>query len=297
MQQRGALEPAPLLILETEPNCSVKYSVMAHDVSPPASVHGRGRLRDADVLLPQTGKELMASAAASRHSISPGNQLLAAMSPHDLALLHPHLRAVEMPLLKHLERPNRRIETVYFMEAGIASVVAVQPDETKIEVGLIGPEGMSGTAVVLGGHQSPHSTYIQAVGAAQQMEAKELSHAMDVSESLRKLLLKFVQVFMVQTAHTAIANARARIDQRLARWILMAHDRTREETLVLTHEFLALMLGVRRAGVTEALQSLKRQKLIQTGRNKILVPNRKGIELVGGDSHGVPEKEYRRLIG
>jgi CRP-like cAMP-binding protein len=219
------------------------------------------------------------------------------MSPHDLALLRPHLKPVTMPLLKDMERPNRRIETIYFMEAGIASVVAVQPDETKIEVGLIGPEGMSGTAVVLGGDQSPHSTYIQATGAAQQMSAKELNHAMDVSESLRRLLLKFVQVFMVQTAHTAIANARAKIDQRLARWILMAHDRTRDETLALTHEFLALMLGVRRAGVTEALQSLKRRKLIHTSRNQIVVLNRKGIELVAGNSYGVPEKEYRRLIG
>ena len=79
---------------------------------------------------------------------------------------------------------------------------------------------------------------------------------------------------MVQTTQTAITNARAHIDQRLARWILMAHDRTRDNTLPLTHEFLALMLGVRRAGVTEALQSLKRQKLIHTGRNEILVLNR-----------------------
>ena len=102
---------------------------------------------------------------------------------------------------------------------------------------------------------------------------------------------------MVQTAHTAIANARARIDQRLARWILMAHDRTRDETLPLTHEFLALMLGVRRPGVTEALQSLKRQKLIDNGRNQIVVLDRKGIEKVAGNSYGVPEKEYRRLIG
>jgi CRP-like cAMP-binding protein len=202
-----------------------------------------------------------------------------------------------MPLLKDMERANRRIETIYFMEAGIASVVAEQPDETKVEVGLIGSEGMSGIAVVLGGDQSPHATYIQAVGEAQQMGAKELRKAMDTSESLRSLLLKFVQVFMVQTAHTAIANARAKIDQRLARWILMAHDRVRNDTLALTHEFLALMLGVRRAGVTEALQSLKRQKLIDTGRNQILVLNRKGIERVAGNSYGVPEKEYRRLIG
>jgi CRP-like cAMP-binding protein len=219
------------------------------------------------------------------------------MAAADLALLRPYLKPVAMPLLKDLERPNRRIETIYFMEAGIASVVAEQANETRVEVGLIGAEGMSGTAVVLGGDQSPHATYIQAVGEAQQMAAKELRKAMDTSESLRSLLLKFVQVFMVQTAHTAIANACARIDQRLARWLLMAHDRSGEDTLALTHEFLALMLGVRRAGVTEALQSLKRQKLIDTGRNQILVLNRKGLERVAGNSYGVPEKEYRRLIG
>ena len=153
------------------------------------------------------------------------------------------------------------------------------------------------SAVVLGGDQSPHSTYIQVAGEGQRIAANELRKAMDASVTLRSLLLKFVQVFMVQTAHTAIANARAHIDQRLARWILMAHDRTRDDTLPLTHEFLALMLGVRRAGVTEALQSLKRQKLIDTGRNQIVVRDRKGIERMAGSSYGVPEKEYRRLIG
>ena len=120
---------------------------------------------------------------------------------------------------------------------------------------------------------------------------------MDASETLRRLLLRFVQVLMVQTAHTAMANARANIAQRLARWILMAHDRTLDNTLLLTHEFLALMLGVRRAGVTEALQSLTQRKLIETGRNCIVVLNRKGIGQVAGSFYGVPEKEYRRLIG
>jgi CRP-like cAMP-binding protein len=219
------------------------------------------------------------------------------MSGPDRALLQPHLHPLTMAVFFDLERPNRRIESVYFMDAGIASVVAVQADETRIEVGLIGREGMTGSAVVLGGEQSPHSTYIQVAGEGLRLPATELRKAMDESDSLRNLLLRFVQVFMVQTAHTAIANARSHIDQRLARWILMAQDRTRDNTLPLTHEFLALMLGVRRAGVTEALQSLKRQKLIDTGRNKIMVLNRKGIELMAGSSYGTPEKEYRRLIG
>src|SRR5271156_676973 len=165
-------------------------------------------------------------AAVSRKSSPPRNQLLSAMSVTDLALLRPHLKPIEMAVFKEMERPNRPIDTVYFMEAGIASVVAVQPDETKEEVGLIGREGMSGIAVVLGGEQSPHSTYIQVAGEGLRMPAKELRKAMDASGSLRNLLLKFAQVFMVQTAHTAIANARSHIDQRLARWILMAHDRT-----------------------------------------------------------------------
>lgn len=239
----------------------------------------------------------MSPVSATRDSSPQHNRLLAALAPADFALLRPHLHSTTMALLKDMERPNRQIETVYFMEAGIASVVAVQSDETRVEVGLIGREGMSGIAVVLGGDQSPHSTYIQVAGEAQRITINELRKAMRASEALHGLLLKFAHAFMVQTAQTAIANARAHIDQRLARWILMAHDRTGNTDLPLTHEFLALMLGVRRAGVTEALQSLKRKKLIDTGRNQIMMLNRKGIERAAGHSYGLPEKEYRRLIG
>ena len=114
-----------------------------------------------------------------------------------------------LPLKKELEWPNRFIQSVFFMEAGIISVVAVLRGDTRVEVGLIGCEGMSGTAVVLGGDQSPHSTYIQVAGKGQQISTGELRKAMKASASLHMLLLKFVQVFMVQTAHTAIANARA----------------------------------------------------------------------------------------
>lgn len=105
---------------------------------------------------------------------------------------------------------------------------------------------MTGTAVVLGADQSPHSTYVQVAGEAQSIKAHELRKAMRAGEILNSLLLKFVQAFNVQTTHTAIANARAQINRRPARWILMAHDRTGDKTLPLTHEFLSLMLGVRR---------------------------------------------------
>jgi CRP-like cAMP-binding protein len=238
----------------------------------------------------------MASSSASPSTTLPRNRLLAALSSADLNLLLRDLTPVPLKLRQDLEKPNRRIDDVYFLDTGIVSVVAVQANAKRVEIGLIGCEGMTGTAVVLGGQSSPHSTYVQATGDGQRISTGALRKAMATSNSLHGMLLKFVQVFMVQTAHTAIANAQAKLDERLARWILMAHDRVRGSTLPLTHEFLALMLGVRRAGVTEALQSLSRQRLIKTGRGEIVVLSRRGIERTAGDLYGAPEAEYRRLI-
>jgi CRP-like cAMP-binding protein len=230
-------------------------------------------------------------------SYQSGNRLLSSLSKADLGLLLPDLEAVSLDLRKVLERPNKRIEDVYFPDAGFASVVAVQPKQTKVEVGLIGREGMTGLPVVLGNHKTPHETYIQAAGHGQRINATKLRKAMAASSSLQSLLLKFVQAFMVQTAQTAISNARAKLNERLARWILMADDRIDGSRLPLTHEFLSLMLGVRRAGVTEALHALESEGLIRASRGEIIVRSRKGIERRAGGSYGIPEAEFRRLIG
>ena len=225
------------------------------------------------------------------------NRLLARLAPKDLDALRPHLEAVDLPLRFELERPGRRIEYIYFPESGIASVVAIQSKDISVEVGLIGCEGMTGLAVVLGDHQTPHACYIQVAGNGHRMTTDALRDAMAKIAGLRALMLKFVQAFMLQTSHTAICNARSRLDARLARWILMAHDRTSGAIVPLTHEFLALMLGVRRAGVTEALNVLVNQGLVKSARGEITVLNRKGLEMSAGESYGVPEKEYRRLLG
>jgi CRP-like cAMP-binding protein len=225
------------------------------------------------------------------------NRLLASLSTDDFDLLRPHLESVTLGLRKNLETPNRRIEAVYFPEAGFASVVAVQSNGKQVEVGLIGREGMTGLPIVLGNHRSPHATYIQASGKGQRIPATELRKATQTSVSLRDSLLKFVQAFGVQTTHTAICNVQSRLDVRLARWLLMAHDRIGDDTLTLTHEFLSIMLGVRRPGVTEALKALREQGLISYGRGHITVTNRKGMERTAGGAYGTPEAEYRRLIG
>ena len=234
------------------------------------------------------------------HATSPSpspNLLLASLSSSDRGRLQAHLEPVTLALRQVLEKPDKRVDAVYFPEAGFASVVAVQSDDTHVEVGLIGREGMTGLTIVLGNHRAPHSTYMQAAGHGQRIKTVELRKAMQASPSLQGLLLKYVQVFMVQTAHTAVANARAKIEARLARWILMAHDRLDGMSLPLTHEFLSLMLGVRRAGVTEALHALEALKLIRSGRGQIVVLNRKGIESKAGDAYGAPEAELRRLLG
>jgi CRP-like cAMP-binding protein len=228
---------------------------------------------------------------------SSNNKLLASLSTDDFDLLGPHLECVTLGLRKYLERPNRRIDAAYFPEGGFASVVAVQSNGKQVEVGLIGREGMTGLPIVLGNHRSPHATYIQVPGKGQCIPATELRKATRTSVSLRDSFLKFVQAFGVQTTHTAICNAQSRLDVRLARWLLMAHDRIGDDTLTLTHEFLALMLGVRRPGVTEALHALRDQGLISYGRGQIAVKDRKGMERMAGEAYGTPEAEYRRLIG
>jgi CRP-like cAMP-binding protein len=214
-----------------------------------------------------------------------------------LNLISPHLVQTPLNVRDTFERSNRRIEDVCFPETGIASVIAEHPGGRRIEIGLIGCEGMTGSAVVLGTDRTPHVTYIQVAGEGYRLPVPRLRELVAKSPTLRGLLLKFVQAFMVQTAHTAIANARGTLTERLARWLLMAHDRIPGDELALTHEFLSLMMAVRRPGVTEALQSLEDAGLIECGRGQITVLDRKGIEKIAGSYYGVPETEYRRLMG
>jgi CRP-like cAMP-binding protein len=224
------------------------------------------------------------------------NKLLSCLSKADFALLEPHLEPVELGIRKVLEKPNSRITAAYFPERGFASVVAMQGKGKEVEIGLIGREGMTGMPIVLGNHRTPHSTYIQAAGEGQCIRAADLRQAIRSSRSLQDTLLKFVQAFSVQTSHTAISNAQSKLDQRLARWLLMAHDRLETDCLPLTDEFLSLMLAVRRAGVTEAVHALEIRGLISRTRGRIEMRNRQGVERVAAGSYGVPEAEYRRLI-
>ena len=231
-----------------------------------------------------------------RPASAEGNWLLNKMPELDRRLLAPHLVLEQLPLRKDLEKPNKRIDSIYFIETGIASVVFVQRTGAHVEIGLIGCEGMTGAAIVLGDDRTPQSTYMQVAGRGLRIGSAHLREAMRKSRSLHAILLKSIQAFMLQTSHTAVANGLGNINVRLARWLLMAHDRMPSAELPLTHEFLSMMLAVRRPGVTEAINVLKRDKLIDTARGTIVVLNRRGLEKFAANFYGVPEAEYRRLM-
>ena len=225
------------------------------------------------------------------------NWLLHKISLQDWDLIGPHLETVTLKERQVIEVPGKPITHAYFLEAGVASVVAVDAQDHRIEVGVIGFEGITGVPLIMGDNRSQHSTYMQIGGSGHRIAAEALRAALGNSESLRGLMLKSAQGFMIQTAQTALANGRAKLEQRLARWLLMAHDRLTTDAVPLTHEFLAVMLGVRRAGVTVAIHGFERRGLVTTRRGQLTVINRHGIEQIAGSFYGTPEAELRRLLG
>ncbi len=227
-------------------------------------------------------------------SVARHNQLLSALKADDLALLRPALRQVELPLMTVLEEAGEPVKAVYFFESGFASVVT--GEKVPIEIGLIGREGMTGVSVIMHDDRSVNRTFMQAGGTALAMSADHLRTALLDSASLRASLLRYAHAFTVQTSQTAVSNGRAKLAARLARWLLMAHDRSDQNDFPFTHQFLALMLGVRRAGVTDTLHILEGRGLIKARRGQITVLNRKGMEAIADPSYGVPEAEYARLV-
>ena len=219
----------------------------------------------------------MANVASQR------NLVLSSLSKADFALLEPYLEAVDLPVRKGLEQKDKAIKVVYFPEDGFASVVA--DGKRPIEVGIIGREGMTGIALLLGGDRNDHDTYMQAPGHGCCIRAKHLREAIDSSTSLHRSLLRYVQTFLKQATQTAVANGRSKIEERLARWLLMADDRIEASELPLTHEFLAMMLSSRRAGVTEAIQELERKRQIVRKRGRIVLVDRKALEALSNGTY------------
>jgi CRP-like cAMP-binding protein len=232
----------------------------------------------------------------SLHDLS-RNLLLRALSAEDAALLARHLEPVELSQRFVLERPHEPVAHVYFPQSGLASTVAMAGRVRCAEVGLFGRDGMSGLCVVLDDDRSPDECFMQVTGDGHRIASDRLRAAMGESATMRLAFLRFVKVMLIQSGQTALANAQSLLEGRLCRWLLMCHDRIDGNSFNLTHEFLAMMLGVRRAGVTTAIHLLEGRGLIRASRGCIEILDRDGMKDCAGDIYGPPEAEYERLFG
>ncbi|SFL99151.1 Crp/Fnr family transcriptional regulator [Methylorubrum salsuginis] len=230
------------------------------------------------------------------HPSGPRNRLLAALTAEDFARLGPHLEPVTLEIRQILVSADRPITHAVFFEEGLASLIA-DTGEGRVEVGLVGYEGMIGVPLLLGTDRTPHTGMVQAEGTALRIEAAALSAALEASARLRRVLGRYVQSLIVQVGQTVYANADQTIEGRLARWILMTQDRLCRDELPLTHEFMATMLGVRRPGVTTALHILEGAGLVRARRGRVTVLDREGLTECAGGGYGPAEAEYERLIG
>src|SRR3954462_13038677 len=198
------------------------------------------------------------------------NRLLSGPSPDDFASLAAHLEPVELELRQVMAKPNTPIEHLYFPESGFASLTT-NGHGTKIEIGMIGREGVTGVPVALGTDRMPFECFIQLAGSGLRIATHQMEQAIADRPSLHRRLLRYAQAFNVQTAATAFANAEHTVEMRLARWVLMCHDRVDGDEFAITHEFLSMMLGVRRAGVTTTLHVLEGNHLIRSKRGSLTV--------------------------
>ena len=226
----------------------------------------------------------------------PRNMLLSALSLRDLALIRPYLEPVALRNGHVLEETNEPVENVYFPEHCVVSVIARLRDGKAVEVGAIGREGMTGTAIVLGDGVALNESRVQREGSALHIPAAALREVLSQSMSLHAHLLRYVQVVLAQATQTALAGSHLTVEKRLARWLRMMHDRMGENEFDLTHDLLAAMLGVRRPGVTVALHMLEGRHLIRSTRSHIGIRDRAGLEKFVASGYGMPEEHYRRLF-
>jgi CRP-like cAMP-binding protein len=225
------------------------------------------------------------------------NRLLQALPQSNLDQLLPEFERVDVhkgDVLWSVEQP---LEFAYFPESGLSSNLAVTSEGRRVEVGCFGYEGMVSTATVLGSDRAAHEVLVQVGGPWLRIRVEALRSAIRSSPPLHDLLLRYAHVFTMSVSQTAMSNGAAKIEERLARWILMSHDRLEGDELPLTHDFLALMLATRRSSVTLATQVLEGYGAIRAKRALIIVRDRGMLCDLAGRSYGPAEAEYERLIG
>jgi len=223
------------------------------------------------------------------------NRLLAALPPDELERVAPSLERLELEERRVLFEREQPIAHVYFPETAVFSLVSAL-DDGVVEVGTVGSEGMAGLPVFLGPDVSSLRAFVQIPGSAWRMDAERFARLAQAPGALNRMMLRYTQAFLTQVAQTGACNGAHLLEKRCARWLLMTHDRVEGDAFPLTHEFLAFMLGVRRAGVTVAMRALQDAGTIDYSRGHVEVLDRGALERASCECYHVVRAHFDRLL-
>lgn len=223
------------------------------------------------------------------------NRLLAALTPDTQSSLFPLLKLVDLPLGTVVYESGQIPEYVYFPANCIVSLLNVTLDGASAEISVVGNDGIVGIAVFMGGESSPSRAIVQSAGAAYRLPAKNLREEFNRSVDMRMHMLRYTQALIAQMSQTAVCNRHHSIDQQLCRWLLLSLDRIAGDSLIMTHELIANMLGVRREGVSEAAGKLQKVGVIRYQRGHITVTDRAKLEQLSCECYQVVRQETDRL--
>jgi CRP-like cAMP-binding protein len=224
------------------------------------------------------------------------NKLLNILPESDYGQIAQDLEFLKLSRGTVVAHAGQPIDYIYFLTSGIGSIIASTPEGNRAEAGIFGSDGYVPTSAVASTENSPHEVVILLDSEAYRMDYGRFRGWMDQNRNFSKVMIRSIEAFSVQLTYTAISNAIHDVTERLARWILMCHDRVPGDEIGLTHEFISLMLSVRRPSVTTSLHILEGNGFIKSERSNIIMRNRPAMEEFAHDAYGKPEEEYRRLM-
>lgn len=223
------------------------------------------------------------------------NRILGRLPEEEYLRLAPHLEAVQLTLGRTIHPANEPISHIYFPENSMISLVSNMANGSTVEVGVVGREGAAGIHALMGAESSQNESMVQIADGAVRIKTEVLRAEFKRGGGLQDLLLRYMHALLIQVSQTAACNRLHSVEERLSRWLLMCHDRAPSDNLPLTHEFLAMMLGTRRAGVTGAALSLQAEGFVNYRRGNVTILDRAGLENFTCECYQIVKAEFDSL--